>query len=61
MLWIFGKLSDQDTIHEIRDRIRGNLLGIRIFGDEIGTLFRLQEGCSRTRRFTSVTRSLRCS
>jgi hypothetical protein len=42
MLWIFGKVSDQETIHKVRDRIRGNLLGVRIFGDEIGLLFRLQ-------------------
>lgn len=42
MLWIFGKLSDQDTIHTVRDRIRGNLLGVRIFGDDIGLLFKLQ-------------------
>lgn len=42
MLWIFGKLSDQETIRRVRDRIRGNLLGVRIFGDEIGLLFRLQ-------------------
>lgn len=42
MLWIFGKVSDQDTIHTVRDRIRGNLLGVRIFGDDIGLLFRLQ-------------------
>lgn len=42
MLWIFGRLSDQDTIHKVRDRIRGNLLGVRIFGDDIGLLFRLQ-------------------
>lgn len=42
MLWIFGKLSDQETIRKVRDRIRGNLLGVRIFGDDIGLLFRLQ-------------------
>jgi hypothetical protein len=42
MLWIFGKISDQATIKTVRDRIRGNLLGVRIFGDDIGLLFRLQ-------------------
>ena len=42
MLWIFGKISDQAKIKTIRDRIRGNLLGVRIFGDDIGLLFRLQ-------------------
>ena len=27
MLWIFGKVSDQDRIKVVRDNIRGNLLG----------------------------------
>jgi hypothetical protein len=42
MLWLFGKVSNQETIKTVRDRIRGNLLGIRLFGDDIGLLFRLQ-------------------
>jgi uncharacterized membrane protein (DUF106 family) len=42
MLWLFGKVSDQETIGRLRDRVRGHLLGIRLFGDDIGTLFRLQ-------------------
>ena len=42
MLWIFGKVSDQSAIGLIRDRIRGNLIGIRLFGDDLGMLFRLQ-------------------
>lgn len=42
MLWIFGKVSDQETIRTVRDQIRGNLIGIRLFGDEIGILFKLQ-------------------
>ena len=42
MLWVFGKVSDQDTIRVVRDRIRGNVIGIRLFGDDIGLLFRLQ-------------------
>jgi hypothetical protein len=42
MLWLFGKVSNQDTIKVVRDRIRGNLLGIRLFGDDIGLLFLLQ-------------------
>lgn len=41
-LWIFGKVSDQDRIRKVRDRIRGNVIGIRLFGDDIGLLFRLQ-------------------
>jgi hypothetical protein len=42
MVWIFGKVSSQDAIRAVRDRIRGNLMGIRLFGDNIGVLFRLQ-------------------
>jgi uncharacterized membrane protein (DUF106 family) len=42
MLWIFGKTSDQARIRDVRDRIRGNLIGIRLFGDDLGLLFRLQ-------------------
>jgi len=42
MLWIFGKVSDQAAIGLVRDRIRGNLIGIRLFGDDLGLLFRLQ-------------------
>jgi hypothetical protein len=42
MLWIFGKVSDQSAISLVRDRIRGNLIGIRLFGDDLGMLFRLQ-------------------
>jgi hypothetical protein len=34
MLWIFGKVSNQQAIGAVRDRIRGHLLGMRIFGDE---------------------------
>jgi hypothetical protein len=42
MLWIFGKVSDQEAVSLIRDKIRGNLIGIRLFGDDLGMLFRLQ-------------------
>jgi hypothetical protein len=42
MLWLFGKVSDQETIRVVRDNIRGNLIGIRLFGDDIGLLFLLQ-------------------
>ena len=39
MLWIFGKVSNQEKIRTIRDRIRGQLLAIRLFGDDLGLLF----------------------
>lgn len=42
MLWIFGKISNQDAIRVIRDRIRGQLIAIRLFGDDLGLLLRLQ-------------------
>jgi hypothetical protein len=42
MLWLFGKVSNQETIRVVRDNIRGNLIGIRLFGDDIGLLFKLQ-------------------
>jgi hypothetical protein len=51
MLWIFGKVSDQAAIRVVRDRIRGHLLGIRIFGDDIGLLFKL---LGRSLRATAI-------
>jgi uncharacterized membrane protein (DUF106 family) len=42
MLWIFGLVSNQEAIRTIRDRIRGNLIAVRLFGDDLGLLFRLQ-------------------
>ena len=42
MLWLFGKISNQSAIRVVRDNIRGNLIGIRLFGDDLGLLLRLQ-------------------
>ena len=42
MVWIFGKVSDQDTIKQVRDHIRGNLIGVRLFQSDIGVVIRLQ-------------------
>lgn len=42
MLWLFGKTSNQERIHVVRDRIRGNMMAIRLYGDDLGLLFRLQ-------------------
>lgn len=42
MLWLFGKTSSQDRIKSIRDYIRGNMMAIRLYGDDLGLLFRLQ-------------------
>ena len=42
MVWIFGKVSDQDTIKQVREQIRGNLIGVRLFQSDIGVVLRLQ-------------------
>jgi len=42
MLWIFGKVSDQEAIRVMRDRIRGNLLAVRLFQHDIGVSFSCQ-------------------
>ena len=42
MVWIFGKVSDQDTIRQVRERIRGNLIGVRLFQSDIGVVLQLQ-------------------
>lgn len=42
MLWIFGKVSNQKAIKSIRSRISGNLIGVRLFQSDTGTVFRLQ-------------------
>lgn len=42
MVWIFGKVSDQTTIKNIRETIRGNLIAVRLFQSDIGVMLRLQ-------------------
>jgi len=42
MVWVFGKVSDQDTIKQIREQIRGNLIGVRLFQSDISVVLRLQ-------------------
>ena len=42
MVWIFGEVSDQDTIRQVRERIRGNLIGVRLFHSDIGVVLQLQ-------------------
>lgn len=42
MVWIFGKVSDQTTIRGLREHIRGNLIGVRLFQRDIGVMLRLQ-------------------
>ena len=42
LVWLFGRLSDQDRIREVRDRIRGNLIGVRLFRRDVAVMLRLQ-------------------
>ncbi len=43
MVWIFGRVSRQEQIRGIKDRIRGNLFGVRLYQHEIGVVLRLQK------------------
>ena len=52
MVWIFGKISNQDAIKLIRDRIRGNLIGVRLFQNNVRVVLGLQATIMRdTLRF----------
>lgn len=42
MLWVFAKISDQDEIKRVKNLIRGNLLGVRLFQHDLGVVMRLQ-------------------
>ena len=42
MVWIFGKTSDQARIRHLREQIRGNLIGVRLFQRDVGVILRLQ-------------------
>jgi uncharacterized membrane protein (DUF106 family) len=42
LVWLFGKTSNQDKIREVRNRIRGNLIGVRLFQHNISVVLRLQ-------------------
>lgn len=42
MVWIFGRTSDQARIRQLRERIRGNLIGVRLFQRDVGVILRLQ-------------------
>ena len=42
MVWVFGKVSNQTAIREIRDRLRGHLLGVRLYRHDVGVTLRLQ-------------------
>jgi len=42
MLWIFGKVSNQDGLKRAKDRAWGNITGLWLFGDDLGLLFKMQ-------------------
>jgi hypothetical protein len=42
MVWIFGKVSNQSAIQRTRDRLSGELLGLRLFKDDLRVFFRIQ-------------------
>jgi hypothetical protein len=41
MLWIFGKVSNQKAIERVRNRTRGNLLGVLLYQHDIKVVLRL--------------------
>ena len=42
MLWIFGKVSNQEAIRHIKKRIWGNLLAIRLYQHDVKVMLNLQ-------------------
>lgn len=42
MLWLWGKISNQEGIKRVKDRIRGNLIGVRLFQDDLRITLLLQ-------------------
>ncbi|MFH1743006.1 MAG: hypothetical protein ABIH23_28710 [bacterium] len=42
MVWMFGKMSDQRSVKRVKDRIRGNLIAVRLYQNDIRVVFRLQ-------------------
>ena len=42
MVWIFGKVSNQAAIQRTRDRLSGELIGLRLFKDDLRVFFRIQ-------------------
>jgi len=42
MVWIFGKVSNQDAIKKTRDRMSAELIGLRLFKDDLRVFFAIQ-------------------
>ena len=41
-LWIFGRYSNQEAIRTVRNRIRGNMLAVRLYRDNVPVVVTLQ-------------------
>jgi hypothetical protein len=41
-LWIFGRYSNQEAIRTVRNRIRGNMLAVRLYRDSVPVVMALQ-------------------
>jgi len=41
-LWIFGRYSNQEAIRTVRNRIRGNMLAVRLYRDNVPVVLGLQ-------------------
>lgn len=42
LVWIFGKVSNQDAIRRTRSRLSAELLALRLFKDDLRVFFRIQ-------------------
>ncbi|PYJ01814.1 MAG: hypothetical protein DME25_17435 [Verrucomicrobia bacterium] len=42
LVWMFGKVSNQDAIRRTRDRLSGELIGLRLFKDDLRVFFGIQ-------------------
>ena len=57
MVWVFGRVSNQQGISLVRDRIRGNLLGVRLYQHDVPVVLGLQGRILRD-TFTYMNHSL---
>jgi len=42
MVWVFGRVSNQEKIRTVKDRIQANLIAVRLFQNSVGVFFRIQ-------------------
>jgi hypothetical protein len=42
LIWIFGKVSNQEAIQRTRDRLSSELIGLRLFKDDLRVFFGIQ-------------------